>query len=164
MSDIYKSPESELMDAVQEVQELASRWSRLFASLLDTIILMFPLFGIMYLLGMFDPGNIQEEWSVTESVFLSLVVIVSFFLINFRFLARDGQTLGKKMLGIRIVAQDGSPARLGGNIMPRYLVYFIPGQIPGLGQFFNIVNILFIFRKDKRCIHDLAGKTRVVRA
>jgi uncharacterized RDD family membrane protein YckC len=38
----------------------------------------------------------------------------------------------------------------------------LPGQIPVVGQIFSFINILFIFTKEKRCIHDLVAKTKVV--
>jgi hypothetical protein len=37
------------------------------------------------------------------------------------------------------------------------------GGIPGVGPIFRIVDILFIFREDQRCIHDLMAGTTVIK-
>ena len=44
---------------------------------------------------------------------------------------------------------------------------FLPGligAIPLVGTVFSLVNICFIFREDRRCIHDLMAGTHVVEA
>ena len=35
-------------------------------------------------------------------------------------------------------------------------------MIPVLGPLFSLVNVCFIFREDRRCIHDLIAGTQVV--
>jgi hypothetical protein len=44
---------------------------------------------------------------------------------------------------------------------------FIPGligAIPYIGPLFSLVNVLFIFREDYRCVHDHIAGTIVVQA
>ncbi|MBD3392455.1 MAG: hypothetical protein GF418_10265 [Chitinivibrionales bacterium] len=36
--------------------------------------------------------------------------------------------------------------------------------IPILGSLFALINVLFVFREDHRCIHDLIAGTKVVSA
>lgn len=42
-------------------------------------------------------------------------------------------------------------------------VYAI-GSIPFLAALPSLIDVLFIFRKDRRCVHDLIAGTQVMRA
>ena len=44
------------------------------------------------------------------------------------------------------------------NILPTPLVFFPPLYLIS----YFLVNVLFIFRSDRRCVHDLIGRTIVV--
>jgi uncharacterized RDD family membrane protein YckC len=89
--------------------------------------------------------------------------IIIFFAINYKLLRDNGQTIGKKAVGTKIVGINDEKAQINDHILKRYLTYFIPGQIPIIGSIFSLINLLFIFGAEKRCIHDLAGKTKVVK-
>jgi uncharacterized RDD family membrane protein YckC len=74
-------------------------------------------------------------------------------------LATRGQTLGKKWMGIKVVRTDGGPASAGSLIVMRFVVaQGILGAIPVYG----LIDVLFIFRDDRRCVHDLIAGTKVV--
>ena len=45
-----------------------------------------------------------------------------------------------------------------------YGIMKLVGPIPYIGKFAGFVDILMIFRGDKRCAHDLAAGTQVVTA
>ncbi|WP_286239299.1 RDD family protein [Neptuniibacter halophilus] len=165
VDNVYKAPDSELeLPANQEARKrpLASRWSRLFASLIDSIVLMLVMVPLMFISGGMA-GMMQVGDSLLYSLGMGISGIVIFLLINFNWLKKDGQTLGKKLLGIKIVSLDDQQAQVGDHLLKRYAVYFLPGQIPVLGQLFVLVNLLFIFGSEKRCVHDLAGGTKVVK-
>jgi uncharacterized RDD family membrane protein YckC len=66
-------------------------------------------------------------------------------------LIRTGQTLGKKWAGVKVVRLDGGLASFGNH--------FLRGLVLAL---LGIISILFIFRADRRCLHDLAGETKVI--
>ncbi len=161
--NVYSTPQSQLVDQAQsEVKPLASRWARLGASIIDSIIVMIIVIPLMYLTGGFDgvmEGR-QPEW--TYSFMMGIVSLVIFFAINYTSLVANGQTLGKKVLEIKIVDLEGNVPSFKSHLLTRYAVYFLPGQLPVVGPLFSIVNILFIFGSEKRCLHDLAAKTRVV--
>jgi uncharacterized RDD family membrane protein YckC len=92
---------------------------------------------------------------VTGLLFIGLVVV------QLIYLARDGQTLGKKALKIRIVRYDdgGNP----GFVKAVLLRAFVNGLL-GIIPLYGLVDILFIFGADQRCIHDLIAGTKVVTA
>lgn len=48
------------------------------------------------------------------------------------------------------------------HLLVRYAVYFGLGYVPVIGGLLSIGNVLFVFRSDKRCVHDLVAKTMVV--
>ena len=79
-------------------------------------------------------------------------------------LHRTGQTFCKKMLGIKIVRNDGSRAGLGRIFWLRMFVPGLVGAIPLVGGLFGLIDPLFIFGEEKRCLHDLIADTIVVTA
>lgn len=159
----FKTPEAELITETSENSAaLASRWKRLGGSLIDTIILLVVLIPIMFITGFTAIIASGEEPGFVFTIMLAIVGMLVFFAINFKFLKENGQTIGKKAMGTKIVALDGSKALMNDHLAKRYATYFIPNQIPIIGAVFGLVNVLFIFGAQKRCIHDLAGKTKVV--
>lgn len=161
-NNFYSSPQSQIIDAEQQHQAaLASRWARLGASLIDTIIMMLFLFPLMFMTDEWDGIQQGIEPSLTYNIMIAIAGIVIFAVINGVLLARYGQTVGKRLLKIKITDMNGQRPTMN-NYIVRYAVYFLPGQIPVVGQIFSLVNALFIFGNSKRCLHDHAGGTKVV--
>jgi len=80
-------------------------------------------------------------------------------------LATRAQSVGKLLLRLRIVSEpDGEPAGAGRVILLRSCVPFVIEQIPVISIFFWVVDSCFIFRPDRRCLHDLIAGTKVVPA
>lgn len=161
--NIYSTPKSDLVNKELIEDEVASRGERLGASMLDGILIMMFTFPAMYFTGGLEGVSEGVQPSIGYSLLMGLAAIVFFFLVNGRLLISKGQTLGKKLVGIKIVTLDGSIPSIGGNLVKRYAMYFLPGQIPAVGQLISIINILFIFGKEKRCLHDYVAGTRVVK-
>ena len=75
-----------------------------------------------------------------------------------------GQSLGKRILGLRIVRfGTGAPAGFLHGWLLRAVVPGIISCLPWIGYLFLIVNYCFIFREDRRCLHDLIADTCVVK-
>ncbi len=166
MSDnnVYSTPEAQLVDQVDDSEKpLASRWARLGASIIDSVIMMLFVMPVMYFTGGFDgiASGVQPGFVYMFS--MGILSFIVFFVINYRFLIANGQTIGKKVLDIKIVDLNGNVPAFQPQLLIRYAVYVLPGQIPVVGTLFSLVNVLFIFGKEKRCIHDLAAKTKVVK-
>ncbi|MOA70690.1 RDD family protein [compost metagenome] len=51
---------------------------------------------------------------------------------------------------------------LGNLLLKRYLVWWLLAYVPIVGMFLVLVDYLFIFRADRRCLHDRLAATRVV--
>jgi uncharacterized RDD family membrane protein YckC len=165
MSDnnVYSTPQSQLVDQINDSERpLASRWARLGASIIDSIIMMLVVVPAMYFTGGFDGIMEGREPGFVYMFSMGIVSFIVFFAINYRSLIANGQTIGKKVLEIKIVDLNGSAPQFQPQLLIRYAVYLLPGQIPMVGQIFSLINVLFIFTKEKRCIHDLVAKTKVV--
>ena len=146
-------------------QDLASRWKRLGGTILDGLISSVIIFPIVMMSGIFQQIRQGQEMSTGQSISFALFGFVVFLLINGYLLAKQGQTVGKKIVGTRIVsADDGEILPVGKVIGLRYLPIFVIGQLPIIGSFFSLLDALFIFRGDKRCIHDLIAGSKVVDA
>jgi uncharacterized RDD family membrane protein YckC len=165
--NIYAPPSThpEITDPNNEAVELASRGSRFGASILDSLAMMVITMPTMYFTGGFEgltDGTHQQ--SLVYTVAMGILGLIVFCAINLKFLISSGQTIGKKALGIKIVDMDGNLPTLQGHLLKRYATFFIPAQIPTVGQIFSFVNVLFIFGKQKRCLHDFAGGTQVIKS
>jgi uncharacterized RDD family membrane protein YckC len=149
---------------------LASRGSRLGAWLIDTIILLVPMFlasfAIMGSWTGFTGGGqgLDEGKEMLVTVVGAVSGIALYALINWRLLERAGQTVGKRLLGIRIVRSDGSAAGARHIVLRRYTPYSLLGAIPLLGPFISLLNVCFIFLESRKCLHDEVADTIVVEA
>ena len=96
----------------------------------------------------------------------SLIGLASLTLLGVQIylISTRGQSLAKCLLGLRIVrTADGSnPGFIHGWLLRAFVPGLI-GLLPMVGNIFTIVNYCFIFREDRRCLHDLIADTRVVK-
>lgn len=128
---------------------LATRLDRFFAKLID---------GALYA-GAITVASIIIVFSAPLGVVLLVSAIVGIPIAQVVLLSRDGQTIGKRFLDIRIVSfETGQNAGFGANVVMRAWVNSLLNVIP----FYALADVLFIFRDDQRCIHDLIAGTHVV--
>jgi uncharacterized RDD family membrane protein YckC len=160
--DMYSAPESSLGEDQGEGSDLATRGKRLSASLIDSLLIGVITLPIIYYTGAWDDIYKGIPPSTGYSIAIGICGLVAFLLINGKLLVENGQTLGKKVVGIRIVDMEGNKASIKKQLFPRYAFYFLPGQVPVVGQIVSMVNILWIFGKPRRCLHDYVAGTKVV--
>lgn len=80
-------------------------------------------------------------------------------------LVRTGQTLGKRLLGIRIVRSDGRPATFMELVLLRILAFGTLVALPGVGLLLAIADVVSLFVDgDGATLHDRFADTRVVPA
>ena len=160
--NLYAPPEADV--AVSDTNELAGRWLRLGGAIIDGIILMLVVWPVAFLTGFFARSMAGEQ-GVMDIVLIALLGVGTFLLLNGYLLAKSGQTIGKRLLNTQIVSkEDGSILPLGKVLGLRYLPVWVISQIPLVGPIFSLVDSLFVFRNDKRCIHDLIAGTVVINA
>ncbi len=167
-NDIYSPPSADLVGAEEDAaiesnENLASRWARLGAVMLDSLVLGLPFVVFMYGTDYWDRA-IKQEITVQEQFITFLIGLGAYFVVNGYLLAKRGQTIGKFTLGIKIVSSENSQLLpLWKLIFLRYLPESLIGYIPIVGLLLFTINALFIFRKDKRCIHDFIAGTKVIK-
>ena len=149
-----------------EPNQLASRGKRLAAAVVDVFI-FFPLVLLVAqplgLINISDPANMQGL-NLEQSIKLFIIGQVLFLLVQGYLLHTQGQTIGKKLLKIRIVSLDDKLRGIGQLYFVRYLTFSLIAQIPIIGALIGIVNVLFIFGQDRRCLHDRLAGTKVIEA
>ena len=165
-NNIYDTPKSELVDQSTsgDTLTLASRWARLGAAIIDGIIVALVTIPAMYFTGGFNGITSGRQPGILYLLGITVLGMAVYFAINYRSLIANGQTIGKKMLDIKIVDLNGDIPKLQWQLIIRYAVTVFPSQIPVVGPFYGLIDALFILSKEKRCIHDLIAKTRVVKS
>lgn len=163
--DSYAPSPGALYDAAAgEGLEPADRVVRLAAFLADGIaafvMICLPAVLLLLAVGALDDGVEVEGTTLATAGFLCFTGFVSWASITALLVARNGQTLGKRLLEIKVVRTDGSPASLGRIFWLRNVVNTLLGVIP----LYGIVDLMFIFGVRRQCIHDLIADTIVVRA
>jgi uncharacterized RDD family membrane protein YckC len=138
----------------------ATRGSRLAATFVDGLAVAVPVFvGAMFAGVRRVNEGLSPAWPVLLIIGGSLLAIM---IVNIVLLARDGQTLGKKALGIAIVRTDGSQCELWRILVLRIIAVRLITAIPFVGMLFALADILVIFGEERRCVHDYMADTIVV--
>jgi len=148
--------------------EPASRWLRLGAILIDSIIgglLMAPGFGLLMSAGIFSHSNQPNTPLLLAGISALGLALLILLGVQIYLLTTRGQTMGKKLIGIKIVNFDdeSNPGFVKAFLL-RMFVNGMIGAIPFVGAAYSLVDICFIFRADRRCLHDLLAGTKVVKA
>ena len=156
-------PEPELVFNVQEpVRQEAQRLQRLFASIIDTFIQIITVVPLFLFIGAERFEAAQNEFDLGLVVVSFIYGIVAIIVVQGYFLHHYAQTIGKRFLNIRIENLDGTKATFSRVLYWRYIPISLVAQIPGLGPLIGLVDALFIFRSDRRCLHDHIAGTRVM--
>lgn len=142
--------------------ELASPVDRLIAFIIDFAVGL-PC-GFLIGLGSAMSANSDSATIASGLTAVGGLLFLALAIYTLVLLATRGQTIGKKVRGIRIVTfPDG--ANPGGvkTILLRGFVNGLIGMVPVVGVIYALADIFFIFREDRRCIHDLIAGTQVVK-
>ena len=87
-----------------------------------------------------------------------------YFLVNTYLLIKYGQTVGKYLLTIRIADFETDEVPPFWRLVARIAAPYALSLLGTVGALISLVDTLFIFRKNRRCVHDLIVRTRVVKA
>ena len=160
----YAAPESDVEVSMEaDGIELASRWARLGGAIIDGLLVTIPLLIYFFMSGYWD-RSIAGEVTAGESYGVGLAWVVMFLGIQGYLLATSGQTVGKRLLSMRIVSvQDNQILPIGKVVGLRYLPFWVIGYIPLIGNILSLINVLAIFGAEKRCVHDYLAGTRVIK-
>jgi len=150
----YAAPSADLNVGASADVALASRGARFGAAVLDGLVFMIPYFIIVF-------ATRGGEGGAKIGLGIGGLAILAIAVYQFVGAVTKGQTIGKKLLGIKVTKLDGSPVDFVSIVIMRGLV----GQVLlGIIPLYGLIDALFIFRPDQRCVHDLVGATKVVEA
>ena len=127
-------------------------WPRVGAYILDQLLLgavSYLIFGAAQTAA----TSLQEVWAQMGAQFGYNLLISTIYYVGMN--GSIGATLGKLVIGARIVNLDGSKIGFLTAFL-RMLASFISGLILFIGY------LMVAFREDKRALHDLMVGTRVV--
>lgn len=178
----YQPPRNDAGDAPTANQgyggyEIASRWTRFFGALIDGLLnFIVTAIGISMAGGevfSLNPAVIARNAETSWWYSIPLAVL------QWTLIARTGQSIGKRLVRTRVVKLDGSPANfvsavvlrawvLGGIFMlptvARGLGVAVPAAVSSFMSLLALCDVLAIFGKERRCLHDLLAETKVVNA
>ena len=138
-----------------DLLETAGRGRRLASVLLDGVLAL-PLLAIAQEWGFANTGSVDPV-GVTALVGFCVLANVQTYL-----LATCGQTIGKRVMQIRIV--DARTGRYPGWVRLVVLRGYVNGLFAAATfGLYGFVDTLFIFRGDRRTLHDRLARTRVDR-
>ena len=151
-------------DNIDIEYRLAGAGSRVAAATID-FILQITVFSLIIIISFFIVfGNAIHEYmsynliEYFNGVYLAFIIVVSFLLFTGYFLICEivmkGQTIGKKILKLRTIRQNGKPITFIQSIIRNSIRIFIDNQ--GIGI------IMMFFSKEHKRLGDIAGGTIVI--
>jgi uncharacterized RDD family membrane protein YckC len=151
----------ETPEHVQIPFETAGIATRSFAKIIDFIVIaaiLFPLSGMTAVVGVLadDPGGELPSVVVGILIFVSAAIPLVYFTVSEYWL--KGQTLGKRLLGLRVIQDDGRN--------PGFLTIFLRNALL-IADFFPALFLfgmlsVFLHRQEKR-LGDMVAGTLVIR-
>jgi len=158
-----------------QVDNTASLGKRFLAFFLDGFFMVVALLMVMQSMGLLEPTTTQDVQAAQaellkrlatlsdgQKFMLAISPILIFFVLHGFLLQQFGQTLGKRIMGIAIVTMDNQRPAFIQLIVWRYISQWLAGQVPVVGVFLRLADILAIFRPGHRCIHDHLARTKVI--
>jgi uncharacterized RDD family membrane protein YckC len=156
-------------------ERLATWGSRVGAALIDGLIVGLPVAILLAVFGIgiasSDEGDSGFVAFVIGAILTVILLVVALLvyapLLMMRPGERNGQTIGKQMVGIRVVRDNGVPfdfwyAALREAVVKGLAVGFASSFIPVLPYFLNYLWPLW--DDSNRAVHDIVVDTHVVRA
>jgi uncharacterized RDD family membrane protein YckC len=156
---------------------LAERGARLLAASIDELILLaisLPMvFGAVPAIIAMVSGGTDPELLDTSDVLrvmvrgpgtiITVLALLAWCVITAWLVAANGQSIGKRMVGIKVVRTDGSRASFARIFLLRNAVNALPNLLPYVGWLYQLVDPLLIYQESRQCLHDKIADTIVVR-
>jgi uncharacterized RDD family membrane protein YckC len=134
--------------------EPADRSQRLFSAVADACPLL-----LLIVINSYARSHRWPGLAVLAAVLFVALGCAQLWLLTVR-----GQTIGKIAFDIRIVrTRDKLMGGFVTNVLLRVVSGALIAMIPYFGAFYAVADLLFIFRSDRRCLHDWIAGTCVVK-
>ncbi|KEF38936.1 putative membrane protein/domain [Schinkia azotoformans MEV2011] len=132
------------------MEHRAGFWIRFIALIIDTIILSIVQFVLSFLIS----GYSLTEMNVLSSIINLILTFLYFVWLQVKF---NGQTIGKKITGIRVANLEGERVTIGQMTLREIIGKLVSG-------FILLIGFLMAAGRSKRALHDYIAKTIVIRA
>jgi len=165
----YQPPKAALEDEpAPDGTQLASRWRRLGGALLDGLFAALagaPMsFGRTAVTTYNLLGSPLQGWNVSDTRgVVGASMSIGLLILQWYLIASRGQTLGKIVLGTRIVLLGGRRVGFWQGVGLRSWVPLLVSWVPVAGALAALADALAIFGAEKRCLHDRIAGTTVIR-
>jgi uncharacterized RDD family membrane protein YckC len=136
---------------------LAAPARRIVAHLFDDMSVLLPLCLALSSLVMRDGALALVAFAAGSAVLAGLVAI------NLAMLGHHGQSIGKRLLGLRIVRMDGRRIGLARVVALRTLLPCAASFVPFAGVPFVLANVALLFGPSRRTLHDRLAGSMVIR-
>jgi uncharacterized RDD family membrane protein YckC len=133
---------------------LASRGRRFFGALVDNLVYLVVILPLWFA---FDAEMGSDESNLAIGLGVLVIGTVQAVLV-----ATSGQSIAKKLLGMRIVRLDGAPIGFVRGVLVRSWAMAVLASIPGIGSIIGLVDAVYIFGAEQRCLHDVMAGSKVV--
>jgi uncharacterized RDD family membrane protein YckC len=175
MANPYAPPQAAVRDIVDPSLQAvpADRATRLGAAILDSFVFMLMVYTPLFVGGVFAglTANVaapEQAAAAADNVTLAIGIagvftiggLVAWLAITIVLMRRNGQSIGKKATGIKVVRSDGSPVSLSRLIWLRNVLNWVISIVP----LYGLIDALFIFGESRQCLHDKLADTVVVKA
>jgi uncharacterized RDD family membrane protein YckC len=132
----------------------AGFWIRAVAAAVDGLVVSLVQFSLGFVAGYLWGSAVESSAAFQSTVVAFTLLFAGLYTAVLH--AGPGQTIGKMLVGVRVVALDGEPLGFGPAVLRSfaYLVSLLP-----LGAGFLMAGL----RRDKRALHDLLAGSRVER-
>jgi uncharacterized RDD family membrane protein YckC len=168
MTNPYAPPRAYVQDIADPSSTAApaDRGTRLGAAILDSVIFMLMVYVPVAFAGLVGgstaaaSGDGRPEAMIVGGVVLAIVGFIVWCWLTIMYVRRNGQSIAKKLLSIKVVRTDGSPVSMGRLIWLRNVLNAVISIIP----LYGVIDALFIFGDSRQCLHDKLAGTIVVKA
>ncbi|WP_327710942.1 RDD family protein [Streptomyces sp. NBC_00464] len=160
-------------DPLSGMPPLAEPGKRILARLIDFLIISIPLYlislpwgGAVEMSDNNNDDNVSDVFAQTYSghqLLWSLIALVVYVAYDTYFTHKDGRTLGKRLLKLRVAMLNDGRVPDTGSAFLRAVVLWVPALLccPCLWWLINIV-LMFTDKPYKQGLQDKAAKTVVV--
>ena len=161
---------------------LAERGARLLAATLDELILLaisLPMIvgaipavtalvagaanGESLDTGTLDTASVLHAMVRGPGTTITILALIAWCIITAWLVAANGQSIGKRLVGIKVVRTDGSRASFARIFLLRNVVNGLPNLLPYVGWLYQLIDPLLIYQESRQCLHDRIADTIVVR-
>ena len=137
--------------------DLASIGKRWAALIIDRFLFIFVAIALVVAVVVVTPDKPDDPrvFGIASAIVVAVIGYLTYDAVMVR---RSGQTIGKRLLKIRVVRADGEPVRAG-QAWGRAITRLVAVHVLALVNYGPA-----LFTREKTCVHDLLAGTRVVNA